>query len=111
MRYLFIPIVVVTLFTACSKKTESASGTSTASTVSNSVPTAAGFGAWGSTKAEIMGELKKVKAKIISDSANLVVAEVGPAGLTSSDGKPVTTALRMEYHFKNGKLAEMKTGL
>jgi hypothetical protein len=110
MRYILIPFVVVTLFTACSQKIESSAGTATTPTSPKPAPTAAGFAAWGSTKAQVLAELEKVKAKVLSDSGDLVVAEVGPAGLTSSDGKPVTTPLRMEYRFKDGKLAEMKTG-
>jgi hypothetical protein len=40
MRYILIPIVAVTLFTACSKKAESSSGTSPVPTISNAVRTA-----------------------------------------------------------------------
>ena len=111
MPYNLIPIIAVLLLTACNKKAAPSGGRADAPTASNTVPTAAGVTAWGSSKSEIMAKLEQVKAKVISDHGDLVLAELGPAGLTSSDGKAVTRPLRLEYHFKDGKLAEMKTGL
>jgi ketosteroid isomerase-like protein len=98
MRYTRIIIVAATLLSACHKKPE----------VSHTALDNSPLAAWGATKDDILARLMTVKARIITDTDDVIVAEVGPEGLTSDDGKPVTHALRTEYDFKDGKLAQCK---
>jgi hypothetical protein len=109
MRYIPVTLVGVILITACHRKAEVTGSAPEASvSVSNGVPEAPAFAAWGATKEEIIAKLEKMKAKIITNTPDLIVAEADPAGFTSSDGKPITHPLRTEYYFKDGKLAQSR---
>ena len=98
MRYTLIFIVAATLLSACHKKPE----------VSHTALDNPAFAAWGATKDDILARLAKMNARIITNTGDIIVAEVVPEGVTRSDGKPVTHPLRTEYDFKDGKLAQSK---
>ena len=42
----------------------------------------------------------------LTNADDVIVAEVGPAGLTKRDGKPVTHPIKMELHFEDGKFTQ-----
>jgi ketosteroid isomerase-like protein len=98
MRYILIIVVAVTLFTACNKKTETASPMRQTDQLL----------AWGASKDEVLAKLTAIKAKVVSQTGDAIVAEFGPEGLTSSDGRQFTKPVRVEYSFKDGKLAQSK---
>ena len=105
MKKMLIIIVAATLFTACQRKGQVSSSTTEASKSVQAVPAIA---AWGATKDEILTKLAAMKATVLTNTGDFIAAEVGPEGLTSSDGRPITHPLRTEYYFKDGKLAHTK---
>jgi len=85
----------------------SAPGTSVS--VSNDVTETPAFASWGATKDEILVKVAKMQARVLTNTENVIVTEIGPEGITNSDGTPLTQPIRMEYFFEDGKLAHSKS--
>jgi hypothetical protein len=102
MRYTLIIIVAATLLTACNKKP----------IVPNIAPetmtNAPTFATVGATKADILAQLEQMKYRIVTNTDDVIVAEIGPEGIITGDGSPVTKALRSEFDFSGGKLTQSK---
>src|ERR1035437_3279744 len=99
MRYTFIIIVAATLLTACHKKP----------IVSRDPPTAPPtFATLGQTKGDVLAQLEQMKYRIITNTDVVIIAEIGPEGIITSDGSPVTKPLRSEFDFSGGKLTQSR---
>jgi hypothetical protein len=100
MRYIFIILVAATLLTACHKKPLVSRG---------DPPTAPPtFATVGQTKGEVLAQLEQMKYRIITNTDVVIIAEIGPEGIITSDGSPVTKPLRSEFDFSGGKLTESR---
>jgi len=63
---------------------------------------------WGAPQDKILAKLAKVGANILTNTADVIVAEIDPDGLSSSSGEPITHPIKLEFHFRDGKLVQSK---
>ena len=53
-----------------------------------------------------MNMLARMRARVVTNTVDLVIAEYGPEGFLGADGRPLTQPARVELHFRDGKVIE-----
>jgi hypothetical protein len=64
------------------------------------------LGSVGMTRADTMSMLARMRARILTNSADVVIAEYGPEGFLGLDGSPLTQPAKVELHFRDGKVVK-----
>jgi hypothetical protein len=67
---------------------------------------ALGLGVAGTTREDTVAMLTGMNARVLTNTAKVIVAEYGPEGFLSSDGKPLTQPVQMQLRFRDGKLVQ-----
>jgi ketosteroid isomerase-like protein len=64
------------------------------------------LGVQGATKDDTLAMLTRMKARVLTNTADTIIAEYGPEGFLSSDGKPLKEPMRVQLRFRDGKLVQ-----
>ena len=67
---------------------------------------ASGLVAQGATKNDTMTVLTRMKARVLTNTADVIVAEYGPEGFLGRDGNPLTQPVQVQLLFRDGKLVQ-----
>ena len=64
----------------------------------------------GDTTDDVLAELQRVRASVLRNESEFILADVFPVVVTASGSNSSLPAVRMEFYFTSGRLTYTKTG-